>query len=170
MSETKPTIKRCIPAALVFMALSVVGTEILYSIVHNNFPQKREGWQQMGYAPLHRAITMNNHVMVEALLQRGHARYINTIGGKGRSPMHNAALASDADMIKLLFDYGARLNDPDANMGDPPILLAAFNGKMKTPRIRANAQLLMEMGADPNRKNRAGISFRTYMETWAPYK
>ncbi|QTP61616.1 ankyrin repeat domain-containing protein [Wolbachia endosymbiont of Wiebesia pumilae] len=60
--------------------------------------------------------------------------------------MHRAAQVSNPEVIKLLIEKGAGINDRN-NRGETPLHLAAFLGKRK------NVKALIEKGAEVNAKS-----------------
>ncbi|XP_013406236.1 tankyrase-1 [Lingula anatina] len=70
----------------------------------------------------------------------------------GRAPLHIAVLTSNADMVKLLLDSGAKVN-PENAWGSTPLHEAALHGHEDV------VKLLLEHGADPNITDKYG---------WAP--
>ncbi|XP_078672580.1 dynein axonemal heavy chain 12-like isoform X2 [Branchiostoma floridae x Branchiostoma belcheri] len=66
----------------------------------------------------------------------------------GRTPLHLAAAAGNADVLRLLVDAESCPVDPQDREGDTPLLTAAFKGHEECVKV------LLDSGADPNVFNR----------------
>ena len=66
----------------------------------------------------------------------------------GRTPLHLAAESADRDIVKLLLDKGARVNEKDDESGFTALHHAARLGNKDT------AELLIASGADINAKDK----------------
>jgi ankyrin repeat protein len=70
------------------------------------------------YEPLHIAILRNDRPMVDLLLSYKmdddfYGDIVNSGHSDGQMPLHNAVIAGNAEIVKLLLDHGARINDED---------------------------------------------------------
>ena|SRR5579859_5039673 len=114
-------------------------------------------------AEFREALFRGDHERVEALLKK-HSSLANSTGmdfsnlkwGKpvvvdGWTPMHLAAYMGDAEMIKLLARYHAKVDIKDKR-GLTPLLWTAFGGK------REAAAALLASGADINARGSDGRS------------
>eukprot|EP01016_Furgasonia_blochmanni_P004561 TRINITY_DN11768_c0_g1_i4.p1 TRINITY_DN11768_c0_g1~~TRINITY_DN11768_c0_g1_i4.p1 ORF type:complete len:208 (-),score=57.86 TRINITY_DN11768_c0_g1_i4:229-792(-) len=81
---------------------------------------------------------------------------------KGEGSLHYSAIGKGNGTlyIKFFIEQGANIEDVD-HSGNTPLSLAASRGIDKFHRI---IKLLLERGADPNHKNRAGKSLIDYLE------
>ncbi len=71
------------------------------------------------------------------------------------TPMHMAAISGDAAIVSLLAEAGAKV-DPQGRDGGTPMMWALGEGKMNT------VDRLLELGANPTLKNKAGFSVLDY--------
>lgn len=71
------------------------------------------------------------------------------------TPMHMAAISGDAAIVDLLADAGATV-DPQGRDGGTPMMWALSEGKMDV------VEKLLELGASPTLKNKAGFSALDY--------
>lgn len=97
------------------------------------------------------AVVENDLEAVGALLEHADADP-DGFGGDGRAPIHHAARRADAEIVRLLLDAGADLDLRDRRNGWTPLLLAIHW------RNRAAAAVLIEAGADVDRRNRSGAT------------
>jgi ankyrin repeat protein len=65
----------------------------------------------------------------------------------GRTPLANAALAGEVEIVELLLRHGARANE---TTGDDRSILMALACEDKPPRVREVVRILLKNGADPN--------------------
>jgi ankyrin repeat protein len=86
--------------------------------------------------------------VVEALLARGAG--VNARNSTGATPLHDAALAGNADLARLLIEKGAQVDARDGESGATPLHHAASWGRAAVVR------LLLEKGADPTLRNKSG--------------
>jgi ankyrin repeat protein len=86
--------------------------------------------------------------MVELLLAK--AADVNFKDKDGRTPLQLAAGSADADIVRLLLDKGARVNDKDDASGFTPLHHAARFGNKDA------AELLIARGAEINSKDKQG--------------
>jgi ankyrin repeat protein len=99
-----------------------------------------------GQTPLHIAAAEGQETFVHALLRQGADPNIKD--NIGQTPLHKTAVAKP-EIIDALLRFKARVSEQDAE-GNTPLHL--FLGKV------AMVERLLEGGADPNVKNRDGIS------------
>lgn len=99
-----------------------------------------------GQTPLHIAAAEGQETFVHALLRQGADPNIKD--NIGQTPLHKTAVARP-EIIDALIRYKARVNEQDTE-GNTPLHL--FLGKV------AVVERLLEGGADPNIRNRDGVS------------
>ena len=68
----------------------------------------------------------------------------------GATPLHNAALGGNAEVVKLLLDHGAQMDARDQESGATPLAYAASLGRAEV------VDLLLARGADAVIKNTRG--------------
>lgn len=106
-------------------------------------PNLAREYTDEGWTALHLAATAEIAAM---LLDAGadiNARNRHKVFGPGNSPLSAAVYQDRRDVVKLLIERGADLNQGD-NAGWRPIHLAVANGRLKT------ARMLLEAGASTN--------------------
>jgi ankyrin repeat protein len=111
-----------------------------------------------GWTALHLAATSEIAAM---LLDAGadiNARNRHKFAGPGNSPLSAAVYQDRRDVVKLLIERGADLNQGD-NAGWRPIHLAAANGRLKT------ARMLLEAGASTNVRTEEATGLRSAKKT-----
>jgi ankyrin repeat protein len=96
--------------------------------------------------PLMLAAITNQLVWAKKLIDKG-----ADVNQKGWTPLHYAATKGHIEMMRLLMEHHAHLDDESPN-GTTPLMLAAHYG---TPMA---TKLLLEEGADPRLKNQLGIN------------
>ncbi len=92
--------------------------------------------------PLHLAAVMGREDLAEMLI-RGGAGIKKIENDIGLSPIQYAAIAGQANVVKILLDNGASVNEKNSK-GETLLLLAASRGHL------AVVKLLLERGADVN--------------------
>jgi ankyrin repeat protein len=85
---------------------------------------------------------------VELLLAK--AADVNLKDKDGRTPLHLAAESADADIVTLLLDKGAKINEKDDESGSTALHYAARFGNKNA------AEVLIARGADINAKDKQG--------------
>jgi len=85
---------------------------------------------------------------VELLLAKG--ADVNLKDKEGRTPLHLAAESADRDIVGLLLDKGAKINEKDDDSGFTALHYAAQFGNKNA------AELLIARGADINAKDKQG--------------
>ena len=111
-----------------------------------------------GWTALHLAATSEIAAM---LLDAGadiNARNRHKVFGPGNSPLSAAVYQDRRDVVDLLIERGADLNQGD-NAGWRPIHLAAANGRLKT------ARMLLEAGASTNVRTEEATGLRSAKKT-----
>lgn len=96
--------------------------------------------------PLMLAALRGNRAVVETLMARG-AR----INRPGWTPLHYAASGPDPRIVGLLLDRGADIEAPSPNRTTPLMMGARYGAQ-------GVAELLLQRGADPRKRNDAGKS------------
>jgi ankyrin repeat protein len=71
-------------------------------------------------------------------------------GENGDSPLHDAALGGNPEVITLLLDHGAAIDAPDGESGATPLMIAASLGRAGAVAI------LLRRGANPLLRDHAG--------------
>jgi uncharacterized protein len=113
---------------------------------------------RLGRTPLHYAVRMREAAQIIPLLSRhGADANAHAAGGKGATPLITVveAFFEDLDkkrcaqLVQLLVQAGARIDEPD-DRGDTPLALAAVNN---FPEL---VKLLLELGADPSLRLKSG--------------
>lgn len=84
---------------------------------------------------------------------------------QGWAPLHFAAQSQHAEIARVLIRSGASVEATDV-YGKTPLAVALFNVRDGDGEI---IQVLLEAGADPDRKNRSGTSPRDLAERVANY-
>jgi ankyrin repeat protein len=88
-------------------------------------------------------------LIAEALLDAGAS--LDAAGADGRTPMH-VAVRPGPRALQLLRDRGADLDVQNAHTGDTPLHCAVEETKV------ASVEWLLANGADPTRRNHAGLT------------
>jgi ankyrin repeat protein len=112
-----------------------------------------------GLTPLHLAVRRPyNEETVSRLLEKG--ADVNLTDHSGRSPLLVSVDSHQKGYIKLLVSKGADINsqDNDGNTALHYLFAKALENKMYIPYCQLIAQPLLEEGADPHIKNKAGKS------------
>jgi ankyrin repeat protein len=111
-----------------------------------------------GTSCLHSAASRGIHGVIAKVLEyraSGGSVDIDQLDNDGQSPLHLAAEAHSAEIIKLLLRAGAELDRRSTSTGATPLMLAARAGR------DATAKALLVAGADPNVKG----NHRVYQAT-----
>ncbi|KAK4172395.1 putative ankyrin repeat protein [Triangularia setosa] len=110
--------------------------------------------------PLHWGIETGQHNSVQFLLGQG-ADGRNLLPVSGRTALHAAALFSDAEMAKLVFEHDYRLNDRDVN-GFSPLHFAVIANHLDV------VEFLLANGAEveiPNNIGATPLMFTRHIDT-----
>jgi ankyrin repeat protein len=111
-----------------------------------------------GWTALHLAASAEIAAMLLDAGANINARNRHKEFGPGNSPLSAAVYQDRRDVVKLLIDRGADLNQGD-NAGWRPIHLAAANGRLKT------ARMLLEAGASTNVRTEEAAGLRSAKKT-----
>lgn len=115
-----------------------------------------------GRTPLHHACIQNDEAIVDILLTSNADNAADD--NYGMTPLHFAARRHEVSIAKKLIHAGAPVDAVDSN-GNTPLSDAVFESKGRGDMIK----LLLEAGADQNRKNNHGVSPATLAATIANY-
>lgn len=107
-----------------------------------------------GRSELHFAALEGRALEVEALLATGSDACV--ADRQGWTPLHFAAQSQHADIARILLRFGAEVDAVDEH-GKSPLAVALFNVHDGDGEVIA---VLLGAGADPELKNRAGVSPR----------
>jgi uncharacterized protein len=113
----------------------------------SNDPSLAREYTEEGWTALHLAATPD---IADMLLDAGadiNARNRHKFAGPGNSPLSAAVYQQRNDVVRLLGERGADVNQGD-NAGWRPLHLAAANGYVES------ARMLLAAGADPNARTR----------------
>ncbi|GMU82748.1 MAG: hypothetical protein AMXMBFR47_26190 [Planctomycetota bacterium] len=108
------------------------------------------------------AVIERKHEIASILLTAGAA--VNQQDHLGWTPLHHAVQNYDATMVSLLIEAGANVNLADS-FGNSPLWRAVFDSRGRGEVIRA----LICRGADPDLKNKTGVSPRELATSIANY-
>lgn len=115
-----------------------------------------------GRTALHHACIQNDEQLVDLLLT--FKAQCAVADNNGMTPLHFAARNYDVSIAQKLLRSGVAVDVPDAH-GNTPLSDAVFESKGRGEMIR----LLLESGADQDRKNNHGISPAALASTIANY-
>jgi ankyrin repeat protein len=79
-----------------------------------------------------------------------HGAKVNARNSYGSTPLHDAALSGQRQIVEMLLERGAEIDARDQDSGATPLYNAASWGKLDVVR------LLMEKGADINVRTKVG--------------
>ena len=80
-------------------------------------------------SPLLLAVQAGNFKAVRMFMEKGgSAKYVDQANDKGECPLHSATRSGDKTTVKILHEYGARINRINLN-NETPLYLAAENAK-----------------------------------------
>ena len=115
--------------------------------------QNHMGWPPLVYAC--RGDNGEHPEEIQRLLELG--ADINIQNYKGKTGLHCAAKAGFLNVIKLLIEKGATLDATDSD-GETPLFEAIRSTIKSGEKQRAAIEALLVKGADPNVKNRKGLT------------
>lgn len=108
-----------------------------------------------GHTPLILAAYNDQVKMTEQLIKNGaHVNYTFSQG----SAIHGAAFKGHLEIVKLLANNGAAVDEPDQNKSTPLIYATLF-------RHIEVVEYLLERGANPDYKDATGSSARSYAKS-----
>lgn len=115
---------------------------------------------EKGETQLHRACIQGNVSMVRRLIDQGHP--INIRDHAGWLPLHEASNHGFKDIVELLLDNKASINDKGGTSCDgfTPLHDACGNGRLET------VELLLERGANATLRNDLGNTPLQTLENW----
>lgn len=111
-----------------------------------------DGTDEYGRTPLHYAVINQKTKVIKQLIQSG--LNINQPDNNGWTPLHFACQNYNFSHVKMLVEYGAEI-DPVDVYGSTPLFKAVFNCRNQSGEL---IKYLLEKRADPNLKNKSGIS------------
>ncbi|KAM3595020.1 uncharacterized protein V6R79_017174 [Siganus canaliculatus] len=115
---------------------------------------------EKGETSLHRACIDGNLRQVQYLVEQGHP--VNPRDYCGWTPLHEASNHGHYDIVAMLLDHGANINDPGGPLceGVTPLHDALSCGNFKV------ARLLVERGASVTLRNSKGITAADTLRQW----
>lgn len=108
-------------------------------------PELKNHHGKRGETALHVAGSAGHAAIVRRLIEL--TPVIDAKDDDGRTPLANAALAGEVEIVELLLRHGARANE---TTGDDRSILMALACEDKPPRVREVVRILLKNGADPN--------------------
>lgn len=113
-----------------------------------------------GESQLHTACISGNSALVQHLLDQGHP--VNTRDHCGWLPLHEASNHGHLEIVQLLIQAGALVNDRGGTSCDgvTPLYDAAANGHLET------VQFLLDSGASPVAKTDTGETALEALKKW----
>jgi ankyrin repeat protein len=127
-----------------------------------SFGSKKPTVDKLGRTELHYAALENKVDLVRSLLAAGADP--SAKDKTGWTPLHAAAQGYSTESASLLIQHRAQIDAEDAH-GNTPLFRAVFESKGRGDLIA----LLRKAGADPNHKNRHGVSPLSLSRTIANY-
>ncbi len=125
---------------------------------HGVPPKDINAQNHMGWTPLVYACRGDNGEHPEEILRLLElGADINIQNYKGKTGLHCAAKAGFLKVINLLMEKGANLDATDNN-GETPLFEAIRSTIKSSEKQRAALEALLVKGADPNVKNRKGLT------------
>jgi uncharacterized protein len=118
-------------------------------------PEKINDYAEDGFQALGLASFFSHLDVVKGLLARGARTDMASRNPMKVMPLHSAVAGRNAEIVKLLIDHGAPINERQAD-DFTPLHAAAQNGDT------AIIQLLLEKGADPNLRDAEGKTALTF--------
>ena len=118
-----------------------------------------------GNTPLHLAVKKGNLAMVKSLLLKG--ANVGLVDEQGNTPLHCAVLENNLEIAQLLLKHivtTGEIKDKDNNIISPEDIINHQDNSGKTPlHVVCSVEmfeLLLNMGANPNITDKAGLSVR----------
>jgi uncharacterized protein len=110
--------------------------------------------EDLGYSPLAMSVARGYIDVVKILLENG--ADVNSQDDKGNTPLHYVGDNNYFEIAELLLKHGANISLLD-NYDNEPLTRAVFNVKGDDDKLPL-VKLLLDNGANPNNKNKSGIS------------
>ena len=130
--------------------------KLFHAILENNDTNKANNWVanydqgllfRIAGKDINVPTILSLHLVLDSLIRNGED--VNAKGDNGSTPLHQASLKGNLEMVKLLIEHGADMNVKN-NYGKTPLHWASFKGHLEI------TQLLIKHGADLNAKDNNG--------------
>lgn len=91
-----------------------------------------------GYTPLHEAVASGHHEVLDFLIAKAGAKYVNCRANSGYTPLHLAASSGHSECVRVLLKHRADINMID-EFGKTPKQTAELSLKSEIVRILRGA-------------------------------